>query len=97
MCPDLTSEEIAIAIDQMVPQWYFDINHMTALDYGFWDPENPETETWDFGEDTYIRKYTQGLPTLSVPPASLGIRVKYDPEPRRTLGVDYRSLYGWTD
>jgi len=71
----LTSRQIAIAIDNMVPQWYFDINQITALDYGFWDPEHPETETWEFGEDTYINKYTQGLPSLSIPPHKLGIRV----------------------
>jgi len=71
----LTSEEIAAAIDQMVPQWYFDVNQITALDYGHWDPENPETETWDFGEDTYINKYTQGLPSLNIPPWRLGVKI----------------------
>jgi len=75
MCNDLTNDEIAKAIDSMVPQWYFDVNQITALDYGHWDPENPETETWDFGEDTYINKYTQGLPSLSIPPWRLGLKM----------------------
>jgi hypothetical protein len=72
---ELTNEDIVKAIDSMVPQWYFDVNQVTSLDYGHWDPENPETETWDFGEDTYINKYTQGLPSMSIPPYRLGIKI----------------------
>nr|UJQ92711.1 MAG: putative RNA-dependent RNA polymerase [Narnaviridae sp.] len=70
----LTSEEIAIAIDSMVPQWYFDINQITTMDTGFWDPENPETETWDFKDDTYINKYTEGFPSFDIGFKVLGLR-----------------------
>jgi len=71
----LTSDQIVTAIDEMLPAWYFDVNQITSLDYGFWDPDNPDTETWEFGEDTYINKYTQGLPSLSIPPHKLGIKI----------------------
>jgi hypothetical protein len=71
----LTNSQIATAIENMVPQWYFDINQITTLDRGFWDG-NPETETFEFEEDTYINKYTQGLPSLSIPPYKLGIKIK---------------------
>jgi len=75
LADSLTNSEIAIAIKNMVPAWYFDINQMTTLDLGFWDPEHPETETWDFHEDTYINKYTQGLPSLYVSPGKLGFKI----------------------
>jgi hypothetical protein len=71
---DLTNEEIAIAINSMVPQWYFDINQMTTMDTGYWDPEDPDSETWDFKDDTYINKYTEGFPSFNVGLKLLGLR-----------------------
>jgi hypothetical protein len=71
----LTNQEIASAIDQMVPQWYFDVNQPTAVDYGHWNPEDPDSETWEFGEATYISSYTQGLPSLGIAPHKIGIKV----------------------
>jgi hypothetical protein len=70
----LTNDEIAKAISNIAPQWFFDINQMTALDTGHWDPENPETETWEFEDDTYINKYTRGLPSFDVGFKLLGLR-----------------------
>nr|QED42904.1 putative RdRp [Phakopsora narnavirus C] len=71
---NLNNDEIAIAIKNIAPQWYFDINQETAMDTGHWDPENPETETWDFKDSTYIDKYTEGFPSFDVGFKVLGLR-----------------------
>jgi hypothetical protein len=70
----LTNTEIASAIKDIAPQWYFDISQITAIDTGFWDPENPDTETWNFEEDTYINKYTRGFPSFDVGFKVLGLK-----------------------
>jgi hypothetical protein len=69
----LTMEEIATALSDISPQWYFDINQETTMDVGFWDG-NPDTETWDFKEDTYINKYTEGFPSFDVGFKFLGLK-----------------------
>jgi len=71
---DLTSEEIATAIDQMVPQWYFDINQDTTVDVGTIDQETGE-ESYDFVEGSYIELYQKGLPSLTISPRRLGLRL----------------------
>jgi len=71
---DLSNEEIASAIKDIAPQWYFDINQITSMDIGFWDPEDPDSETWDFLDDTYINKYTKGFPNLTVGLEVLGLK-----------------------
>jgi hypothetical protein len=71
---DLSNEEIARAVKDIAPQWYFDINQTTSMDIGFWDPNDPDSETWDFQDDTYINKYTTGFPNLTVGLSALGLR-----------------------
>jgi hypothetical protein len=71
---DPTNEEIAKAISNIAPQWYFDINQITCMDVGHWDPEDPDSETWDFKDDTYINKYTEGFPSFDVGFNILGLR-----------------------
>jgi hypothetical protein len=70
----LTSDQIAKAIRDIVPSWYFDINQITSMDVGFWDPSDPDSETWDFKEDTYLGKYTSGFPSFDVGFKVLGLR-----------------------
>jgi hypothetical protein len=70
----LTNTEIAKAISDIAPQWFFDINQITSYDTGHWDPEDPDSETWDFGESSYIDKYTQGLPSFDVGFRILGLK-----------------------
>jgi hypothetical protein len=70
----LTNAEIVATIKDISPQWYFDINQMTSMDVGFWDPLDPETETWDFKDDTYINKYTEGFPSFNIGLKFLGLR-----------------------
>jgi hypothetical protein len=72
--PSLTSKEITKVINEMVPQWYFDINQITTFDIGTLDPDTGE-ETYDFVDGTYVSMFIKGLPSLSVPPTKLGIRV----------------------
>jgi len=72
--PVLTSSEIAKVIDEMVPQWYFDINQITTFDIGLYDPDTGE-ETYEFVDGTYDSMFTKGLPSLSIPPRKLGIRI----------------------
>jgi len=67
----LTSEEIAMAINQMQPQWFFDINQLVLSDIGFFMDE----EVDDFQEEKFINLFTKDLPVLRVPPATLGIRI----------------------
>jgi hypothetical protein len=69
---NLDQNQIEDAIWNMEPAWWFDINQITALDVGYWDG-NPDTETWDFRDDTYINKYTQGLPSFDVGFKFLGL------------------------
>jgi len=72
--PVLTSSEIAKVIDEMVPQWYFDVNQITTFDIGQVDPDTGE-ETYDFVDGPYESMFTKGLPSLSIPPNKLGIRI----------------------
>mgnify|MGYP003572102243 CR=1 FL=1 len=70
----LDNAAVAKAIDSISPQWYFDINQVTTMDLGFWDPEHPEEEVWDFHDATYIDKYTKGLPSFNVGFKVLGLK-----------------------
>jgi len=71
--PLLTTKEIAVAIDEMVPTWYFDTNQITTFDIGTIDPDTGE-ETYEFVDGTYTSMFTKGLPSLSIPTYRLGIR-----------------------
>jgi len=71
---NLSNDEIARAISDISPQWFFDINQETTMDIGFWDPKDPDSETWEFREDTYINKYTEGFPSFNVGFKFLGLR-----------------------
>lgn len=72
--PVLTSSEIATVIDEMVPQWYFDISQMTTFDIGTYDPDTGD-ETYEFVDGPYDSMFTKGLPSLSIPPHKLGIKI----------------------
>nr|UJQ92930.1 MAG: putative RNA-dependent RNA polymerase [Narnaviridae sp.] len=67
----LTSDQIAIAIDQMQPQYYFDVNQIVLSDMDFFMDE----DTMDFTEERFIDLFTKGLPSLMVNPRKLGIRI----------------------
>jgi hypothetical protein len=67
----LTSEGIATAINQMQPQWFFDINQLVLSDIGFFMDE----EVDDFQEEKFINLFTKDLPVLRIPPTMLGIRI----------------------
>ena len=73
-CEPLDNAAVAKAIDGISPQWYFDINQITTMDLGFWDPEHPEEEVLDFHDATYIDKYTKGLPSFNVGFKVLGLK-----------------------
>jgi len=66
--PTLDSRTIARAIDDMVPQWWFDINQITTFDVGTGDDD------YDFRDGTYDSMFTEGLPVLWIPPRILGVR-----------------------
>jgi len=68
----LSSEEIARAIKDIAPQWYFDTNQIIneSGDRPFWYFE----EVIPCGEYTYMEKYSAGYPDLTVGLRCLGLR-----------------------
>jgi hypothetical protein len=72
---DLSNDEIARAISNHQPMWFFDTNQITTFDTGFYDPEDPDSETWEFIDKSYIEGFSMGLPSLYIAPRALGLRV----------------------
>jgi len=73
--PDtFSSAEVAIAIRNIAPQWYFDINQETTTDVGPYCEVGDPAEVFDFRETTYIKKYTEGFPNLIVGKEFLGVK-----------------------
>jgi len=70
----MDSNEIYRLIKSINPSWYFDVSQLTSLDVGYYDPEFPEEETYDFKEATCLKKYEMGTPSLNIGKKFLGLQ-----------------------
>jgi hypothetical protein len=68
-----TSSDVAKAIRNIAPQWYFDINQTTTTDIGPYCEVGDPAEEYEFCDTTYIKKYTEGFPNLSIGKAFIGM------------------------
>nr|QGV56801.1 RNA-dependent RNA polymerase-like protein [Matryoshka RNA virus 1] len=63
----LDSDEYRSTKTKVNVDFYFNTQEITCADIGFWDPDNPETETWEFIDVSFEKLYTMNLPTLRIP------------------------------
>jgi hypothetical protein len=71
--PSVTNDQLIKIINDIAPEWYFDINQTTTTDVGPFCEVGDPLEEYDFRDTTYIKKYTEGFPNLIVGKAFLGI------------------------
>jgi hypothetical protein len=69
-----TEKEFANAITALSTTVFFDINQITTIDTGSYDPAKPDEETFEFEDVPFSEVFTKGLPSLMVNPNKLGIR-----------------------
>nr|DAZ87949.1 TPA_asm: RNA-dependent RNA polymerase [Siminarna virus] len=65
--PLLSPEEYKEAKGKLREELFLNVNLLTSMDIGYLDPNDPESETFEFVDDVPIGEvYTRGLPTLMV-------------------------------
>nr|DAZ89878.1 TPA_asm: RNA-dependent RNA polymerase [Matryoshka RNA virus 3] len=76
--------------DKLNPDWFFPFREETTADIGYWDPDNPDAETWEFIDTTYEKLYTMKLPTLTLPDTFLyQARKEYHYTAEEDIPLDY--------
>jgi hypothetical protein len=71
---DMEPNTVFKILSNPTPQWFFDINQTTSMDVGYWDPQDPDSETWDFKDDiNYLSKYSMKTPNMGLDYEFVGI------------------------